>query len=137
MCNTRLHNCWAGMLQRCKNPNDKLYHRYGGRGIAVCSEWESFENFHAWATSNGYSSELTIDRIDNDGGYYPENCRWVDRMTQNNNTSQNHRVSYHGLNKTIAEWSRMVGMDYDRLYRHLIKNDMSDLEKYFEKEETK
>lgn len=134
MYGTPLYHSWSGMLQRCKNPNDKLYHRYGGRGIKVCDEWNDFENFHRWAVENGYESGLTIDRINNDDGYYPENCRWADRITQGNNTSQNHRVTYHGISKTIAEWARLFGLDYDVLYRRIAKNDMQDFENYFAKE---
>ena len=123
------------MLQRCRDPNNKLYHRYGGRGIVVCDEWKSFENFNRWAMDSGYMAGLTIDRINNNKGYYPENCRWVDRITQGNNTSKNRRVSYHGMNKTVAEWARLLEMDYNILYRHLSKNNISDLEKYFEKDD--
>lgn len=132
MYGSSLYNCWSGMLQRCKNPNDKLYHRYGGRGIEVCEEWNDFENFYNWAIENNYKPELTIDRINNDDGYYPKNCRWADRITQSNNTSQNRRITYRGITKTISEWARLLGLDYGVLYRHLQKDDMSDFEKYFE-----
>lgn len=135
MYGTPLYICWSDMLQRCRDPNNKLYHRYGGRGIVVCDEWKSFENFNRWAMDSGYMAGLTIDRINNDKGYYPENCRWVDRITQGNNTSKNRRVSYHSMNKTVAEWARLLEMDYNILYRHLAKNNVSDLERYFEKDD--
>lgn len=95
---TRLHNVWKLMKRRCSNPNDKRYHRYGGRGIDVCDEWRNdFGAFYAWATANGYDEnakygECTLDRIDNDKGYSPDNCRWVDIKTQNNNRSPKRRV---------------------------------------------
>jgi hypothetical protein len=87
------------MNQRCSNPSDKNYNRYGGRGISVCDEWrEDFQAFYEWAIANGYDEtapvgECTIDRIDNDKGYAPDNCRWVDLKTQQNNKSNNRKVT--------------------------------------------
>ncbi len=76
---TRIHNIWKGMRQRCNNPNHKYHPRYGGRGISVCDEWDEYLLFRDWALSNGYADNLTIDRIDNDKGYSPDNCQWLTR----------------------------------------------------------
>lgn len=82
----RLYYIWDGMKQRCSNENYKQFKDYGGRGITVCDEWkDDFEAFRDWAMENGYSDELTIDRIDNDGNYEPSNCRWETRAAQNRN----------------------------------------------------
>lgn len=120
MSHTRLFKSWVHMRERCYNPNDKRYSVYGGRGITVCDEWkESFIPFYEWAMSHGYSNHLTLDRIDVNKGYYPENCRWADMKTQQNNRSNNHRLEYMGETHTINEWASIVGIKRQTIQRRI------------------
>ena len=100
---TRLHDIWRGMIKRCEAPYASRYDLYGGRGIGVCAALHSYENFAEWAKQSGYRDDLSIDRIDPNGNYCPENCRWATAKEQSNNTSRNHYVEYDGKRYTISE----------------------------------
>lgn len=107
----RIFRIWNGIKNRCYNPNNANYKRYGGRGITMCDEWlNSFINFKEWAVNNGYSENLSIDRIDVNKGYSPTNCRWANSITQNNNRRSNTYFTNNGTTHTAAEWSRIVGI---------------------------
>lgn len=110
MKHTRLYNIWCGMHNRCQNPNNMDYSNYGGRGISFCNEWKDFLPFYDWAISNGYTDKLTLDRIDTNANYCPENCRWVDRIVQGNNKRNNLYLTYNGETHTAAEWGRITGI---------------------------
>lgn len=128
-----LYPVWRGMKARCNNPNEPAFKNYGGRGIKVCDEWErDFQAFYDWAIENGYNRELSIDRIDNDDGYRPDNCRWVTALEQSNNRRSCYHITYAGETHTISEWSRILGIRYDTLRRRVHNNDMRDFEDYFE-----
>lgn len=138
MTGTRIHDTWSHMIQRCRNENHKFYKDYGGRGIAVCDEWigtEGFIRFNEWAMANGYQENLTIDRIDNDKGYSPDNCRWVDQLTQSNNKRSNKHYTYNGETHTIAEWARLYGIKDTTLRMRLSKRGW-DIEKALTREVT-
>lgn len=112
----RLYRIWCAMRKRCNNPKHPFYYVYGGRGIRVCPEWETdFGAFQAWAVSHGYSPELTIDRINNDLGYCPQNCRWASIAEQANNHRNNKTIIYKGKKKTIAQWAKITGISYGTL----------------------
>lgn len=103
---TKLYGIWCAMKARCYNKNTKYYYRYGGRGICICDEWKnSFEAFHDWAVLAGYKQGLSIDRINNNAGYSPENCRWADAKTQANNRCNNRILTHQGETKTLTEWA--------------------------------
>jgi len=116
---TRLYYIWNAMIQRCENPKSHEAYLYSERGITVCPEWHTFENFMNWALQNGFKDNLTIDRIDNNGNYEPSNCRWADLITQANNKRTNRRIEYNGETKTLAQWARHFMVDYRSLWQRL------------------
>ena len=107
---TKLYGVWAAMKRRCYNPNTKFYHDYGGRGITVCDEWQEYIPFKEWALANGYEEGLTIDRIDVNGNYCPENCRWVTQREQCNNTRKTRFVEYNGKKYTMRDIADITGL---------------------------
>ena len=106
----RLHKIWESMHERCEREKHPHYKSYGGRGIKVCEEWNEYIPFAKWAFQNGYNSSLTIDRIDNEKGYFSDNCRWVTMQTQANNKRNNHIVTVNGEKMTIADCARKYGI---------------------------
>ena len=99
-----------------------MYYCYGARGITVCDEWKNketgFQNFYEWAIRNGYTDELSIDRIDVEKGYCPENCRWITLKEQANNKRNTKRVKVNGEVDTVANWSRRLGISYWNLLNY-------------------
>lgn len=116
---TRLYSIWSHMRQRVRDENVDRYAHYGGKGVTVCEEWQDYEVFKSWALENGYSKELSIDRIDNDGNYEPSNCRWATLRQQMNNTSRNHFVEHNGERKTLAQWGRKLGITREAVHNRL------------------
>lgn len=116
---TRLYQLWKGMKNRCYTKSETAYKHYGGRGIKICDEWKNdFQAFHDWSMENGYSDELSIDRIDVNGDYEPSNCRWSTKKEQANNTRRNHILNFNGHSKSIAEWAETTGIKQNTiLYR--------------------
>lgn len=112
---SRLNRIWKQMRQRCNNVNDCAYGRYGGRGIKVCIEWDDFKAFRLWALDNGYDHGLSIDRIDNNLGYSPQNCRWVTNLVQARNKRNNHIMTMGGESLSLPEWAERLGMNIGTL----------------------
>lgn len=123
---TRLFKIWAGMRDRCTNPNRREYKDYGGRGITVCKEWEDFQAFYDWSMANGYAENLTIDRVENDGPYSPDNCRWTTRKTQSNNTRQTVHITIDGETKNMEQWAATIGVARSTISRHVKSGDVEE-----------
>lgn len=121
----RLYNTWVSMKGRCLNPNDTNYYRYGGRGIKIYPDWvHNYGEFRDWAFSNGYKKHLTIDRIDNNGNYEPNNCRWVTMKVQCNNRRSNLNVFWNGETHTLMEWSEIYSINYGTLRDRYCRGDV-------------
>ena len=132
MSGTRLFGEWQGMKGRCFNKNNARFARYGGRGITVCDEWrDDFSAFARWAVENGYDDKLTLDRIDNDKSYSPENCRWADARTQSRNRSTNVSVTIGNSTRTLTEWCEIFHLDPHTVFAGYRRNGDCGLEHLF------
>lgn len=120
----RLYEIWKNMRRRCNDPKNKRWKNYGGKGIKICDEWNDYLTFRTWAYSNGYRDDLTIDRIDIDKGYTPENCKWSTAKEQANNTSRNHFITYEGKTYTMSQFADYIGLSYSAL-QHRIERGWS------------
>lgn len=119
MSKTKPYSAWEHIKQRCFNKNDARYKNYGNRGITVCDRWKnSFENF--WEDMGSeYKEGLTLDRINNDGNYCKENCRWTTQKQQSNNRTNNRFISYKNQKKTLSEWTSFLNINYTTLHMRL------------------
>lgn len=129
----RLKHIWYAIRQRCENPKAQYYKNYGGRGISICQEWEDFKNFKEWALEAGYDEnapkgECTIDRIDVDGNYCPENCRWITAQEQNLNKTNTIMATYHGETKPVLVWAEELGIPYPTLIDRIKQQDLTEEE---------
>ena len=127
---TRLYRIWNGMRGRCNNSNNKDYRNYGGRGIKFCKEWQIFTVFRDWALLNGYSDDLSIDRINNNSNYCPENCKFSTNaeQMQNRRTSIWHEIN--GIKKPLIEWCQILNVKYTTAFERHRRNGY-----YFREEE--
>ena len=129
LCKSRIYRIYSRMKNVCYYKNSKDYMKYGGRGIDICEEWlgeNGLMNFYNWSIKNGYDEDLSpqecsIDRIDNNKGYSPNNCRWTTLKVQQNNTRRNHFICYNGINQTVAQWAEKLNMKYSTLHERLRK----------------
>lgn len=122
LCYTSLYTVWKGIVQRCVNKSCDSYKNYGGRGITICDEWKNdFQTFYDWAISNGYKKGLEIERIDNNNGYFPQNCRFATHLEQANNKRNNIKISYLGRTLTVAQWARALNKDDKKIRQRIMK----------------
>lgn len=117
--NTKLYATWENMKHRCGDPKNWMYPHYGGRGIKVCEEWLDSSAFIEWALSHGYKEGLSIERINVDGNYEPDNCKWVELKEQYLNRTDSHFVTAFGKTQTISEWAKESGLKYDTIERRI------------------
>lgn len=129
---TRLYRIYQNILARTeRRKTDRSFKYYGERGIKMCDEWRnSFKSFQEWSMANGYSDNLEIDRIDNNKGYSPDNCRWVDRYNQIKNRSVSRMITYNGKTQLASEWAKEIGMNYKTFLQRL---DTLPINEVFEK----
>ena len=119
---TKLHYVWTDMLKRCDNPNHHAYKWYGGKGVKVCNKWKEYISFEKWAFENGYKYGLTIDRIDGNGDYCPENCRWATRKEQSNNLSSCVYFDFMGERLNITQFCTKYDVSAGHFYKIARKN---------------
>ena len=131
--NTSLYRIWSGMLGRCERPSTESYKYYGARGITVCNEWRgSFIPFMQWALANGYTEGLSIERIDNDKNYEPDNCKWIPLTEQGKNRRNNRNYTLDGVTKNIYEWSKDARCEvyHTTLWKRVVRQGMPLLEAF-------
>lgn len=122
----KLYFVWKAMIARCENSKNPRYKDYGGRGVKVYSEWHDVQKFIEWANVSGYKEGLEIDRIDNDGNYEPNNCRWATRETQTRNTRRNINVLINGEIKTLTEWAKQYNLKVNTVQYRYYRGDRGE-----------
>ena len=120
-----LYGVWRGIRKRCLCETDPHFKYYGQRGIKICSAWNDFEEFRVWAIASGYHKGLSIDRIDVNGDYCPQNCRWATPLQQQNNRRSCLRYTHNGETHTLKEWSRILDQNYSMLYSRITRYGMT------------
>ena len=124
--NHRLYKIWAGIKNRCFNKNLAAYKDYGMRGIKICDNWSNdFKAFYDWAVANGYNDNLTIERINVNGNYEPNNCCWILKSEQAKNRRNNNYITYNFETHTIADWAKILNVSYTKLYLRIKRRNWS------------
>lgn len=122
----RLKSIYATMIKRCYSPKNISRKYYKDKGIRVCDDWlKDYKNFESWALAHGYKDDLTIERVNVNGNYCPENCKWATYKEQQNNTSRNRLIAYAGQTHTLKQWSEITGISYHALHHRLVRDNWS------------
>lgn len=128
------YNSWRSMMSRCYNKNAANFKYYGGAGITVCEEWQNAEAFGEWASTSGWFKGATLERIDNNKGYFPSNCRWATKKEQARNRSTTRLITHNGETHSLAEWTERLGVNrsllINRLWRGWSEDEIFDGLKY-------
>lgn len=125
---SKLYRHWKSMIYRCSRPNNRAYKWYGGKGVRVCAEWQTYDGFKKWVLETRPNETYTVERIDVNGDYCPDNCKWIPIEKQANNRTSCVMISYNGSTKNLTEWCKELGLDYK-----LVHNRMTKLGWSFEK----
>lgn len=125
----RLYRIWMGMRKRCFASDKSRYQRYAGRGIGICQEWSQYSDFKAWALANGYTDDLCIDRIDNDGDYCADNCKWVTRAENNGHTSKTKMLTVDGITLCATAWAKRLGRGKNYVWNWILRHGEAEAER--------
>ena len=120
---TKLYYIWSSMKSRCENENNESFHNYGGRGITLCEEWHDLDTFVEWAINAGYNETLSLDRVDVNGNYEPNNCRWITKHEQAYNRRTNVRITFNGETKFLTEWAHIFGCNKCSVYKEILERE--------------
>lgn len=127
----RIYTIWTSIKTRCYNQHSNRHHIYSDRNIGMCDEWKNdFQCFYDWAMANGYTDKLTIDRIDNDKGYSPDNCRWVTNKENCQNKRNNINITYKGKTQCLSAWCEELGLNYKTVHKKIVYQGF-DIERAF------
>jgi len=126
---SKLFHVWSSMKARCNDQNNR---DYGARGIRVCDEWKDFENFRDWAETNGYSEDLTIERLDFNGNYEPSNCTWIPPKEQAKNRRSSRKFIVDGETRCISDWSEFVGLEKSTLGKLIERKSQEEAQRLVE-----
>lgn len=118
---TPIYKIWEAMKRRCDSPKSQRYASYGGRGITYCADWKTFEGFYQWASTSGYKPGMSIERVDVDKNYCPENCKWIPLKDQPKNKTTSDRYTYRGETKCLTDWCNDLNISYSTVYQRIHK----------------